>query len=225
MHLPSESKIRAADGGSQLSPDGGPPSEPSSRKRDDDFAELARRALAGQQPALRELLRKLAPHLRRVVREILGPAGDADDCVQEALVAITNALPTFRGDCTFLHFSIRIAIRCAMTSRRRSRFNRRRSDRVVQLETPLIAAEEGSGERALASRRLTALRALLARLPAGQAHTFALHAVLDYSPKEISKVTGVPVNTVRSRIRLAREAMRRHIADNSALAELFTRQP
>jgi RNA polymerase sigma-70 factor (ECF subfamily) len=225
MHLPSETKIRVADAVNDRPPESGPPSKPSSRKRDDAFAELARRSLGGQQPALRELLRKLAPHLRRVVRDILGPEGDADDCVQEALVAIANALPTFRGDCTFLHFSIRIAIRCALSSRRRSQVNRRQSDRVVQLETPLIAAQEGTGERALASRRLTALRALLARLPAGQAHTFALHAVLDYSPKEISKVTGVPVNTVRSRIRLAREAMRRHIADNSALAELFTRQP
>ena len=95
----------------------------------------------------------------------------------------------------------------------------------MQLEQPLVAFDDGSGETALASRRQAALRGLLKRLPAGQAHSFALHAVLDYSPKEISAVMGVPVNTVRSRIRLAREAMRRHIEDNSMLSELFTRQP
>jgi RNA polymerase sigma-70 factor, ECF subfamily len=198
---------------------------PSKRaKRDDTLADLARRALIADPGALRELLRKLAPHLRRVVREILGPGNDADDCLQETLVAITNALPTFRGDSTILHYSIRIAIRCAVHARRRSRFNRRRRDRVFQLERALISQETSSGERAFASRKLAVLRELLDQLPAGQAHTFALHAVLDYSPKEISAMTRVPVNTVRSRIRLAREAMRRHIEDNSTLSELFLSQ-
>ena len=190
-------------------------------KRDDALAPLARRALVADPGALRELLRKLAPHLRRIVREILGPGSDADDCLQEALVAITNALPTFRGDSTVLHFSIRIAVRCAVNARRRSHFNRRRSDRVVQLEGPLMMEGASSGEQAFASRKLAVLRELLDQLPAGQAHTFALHAVLDYSPKEISAMTKVPVNTVRSRIRLAREAMRRHIEHNSTLSELF----
>jgi RNA polymerase sigma-70 factor (ECF subfamily) len=193
------------------------------RKRD-SLAELAALALDGCPVAERELLRKLAPHLRRVVREILGSGGDAEDCLQEALVAVANALPTFRGDCTFLHFAIRIAIRYAVNARRRSQFIRRRSDRVAQLEKPLIWSDQNSGESVLASRRWTELRALLARLPAGQAHSFTLHAVLDYSPKEISLATGVPVNTVRSRIRLAREAMRRHITDNSTLFELFQLQ-
>jgi RNA polymerase sigma-70 factor (ECF subfamily) len=180
--------------------------------------------LDGCPSAERELLRKLAPHLRRVVREIVGSGGDADDCLQETLVAVSSALPTFRGDCTFLHFAIRIAIRYAVSAKRRSNFNRQRNDRLAQLEKPLLWPDEDSGETALASRRWAELRVLLARLPAGQARTFAMHAVLDYSPKEISVVTGVPVNTVRSRIRLAREAMRRHIADNSTLTELFLLQ-
>jgi RNA polymerase sigma-70 factor (ECF subfamily) len=193
-------------------------------KRDDPLAELATMALNGCPAAERKLLRKLAPHLRRVVREILGPGGDADDCQQEALVAVANALATFRGDCTFLHFAIRIAIRYAVNARRRSNFTRQRTDRVAQLEKPLIWADHDSGATALASRRWTELRTLLARLPAGQARSFALHAVFDYSPKEISAATGVPVNTVRSRIRLAREAMRRQIEHDSALSELFMLQ-
>src|SRR5258706_10347006 len=107
-------------------------------RRDDRLAELAAMALGGCPAAERQLLRKLAPHLRRVVREILGPGGDADDCLQEALVAVAGAIPTFRGDCTFLHFAIRIAIRYAVNARRRSHFNRQRTDRVAQLEKPLI---------------------------------------------------------------------------------------
>jgi RNA polymerase sigma-70 factor (ECF subfamily) len=193
-------------------------------KREDPLADLAAKALNGCPNAERKLLRKLAPHLNRVVREILGPGGDSDDCLQEALVAVSNALASFRGDCTFLHFAIRIAIRYAVSARRRSNFARQRTDRVAQLEKPLIWVDHDSGATALASRRWTELRTLLARLPAGQARSFALHAVFDYSPKEISAATGVPVNTVRSRIRLAREAMRREIEHDSALTELFMLQ-
>jgi RNA polymerase sigma-70 factor (ECF subfamily) len=158
--------------------------------------------------------------LRSVTREILRSGGDADDCVQEALVAITHALPTFRGDSTILHFCVRIAIRCAMNSRRRSRFHQASRNRVAQLEIPLIAPNAGAGE-ALDPRRLALLRALLDRLPPRQAETFSMHAVLDYSPSEIASLTGASVNTVRSRIRLARKAMQRHIQADSTLSELF----
>jgi RNA polymerase sigma-70 factor (ECF subfamily) len=191
------------------------------KERENTLGDLTRRALKGDRPALRELLATIAPQLRRIVGEVLGSAGDAEDCVQDTLVAFTHALPTFRWDCTVLHFAIRIAIRSALNARRRSFSSRQRSDRVVQLETPLLATETTSGEMPLEFRRTDALRDLLGRLPPGQAHTFALHAVWGYSPKEISEATGVPVNTVRSRIRLARESMRRHIEDNSTLSELF----
>src|SRR5258706_4195690 len=101
--------------------------------REDMYAALARRAAEGSEPALRELLRRLTVPLRRVVRDVLGPGGDADDCLQEALVAVTHGLASFRGDCTFLHFAVRIAIRCAASTRRRSRLVRASSDRMIDL--------------------------------------------------------------------------------------------
>src|SRR5713101_1115335 len=104
------------------------------KERENALADLTRRSLAGDRPALRELLAALAPQVRRIVGEVLGSAGDADDCVQDTLVAFTHGLPMFRWDCTVLHFAIRIAIRCALNARRRSVSNRQRSDLVVQLE-------------------------------------------------------------------------------------------
>jgi RNA polymerase sigma-70 factor (ECF subfamily) len=206
--------------GLEASPsDGALPS--AARVRADALADLARRGLAGCHSALHELLSKLAPHLRKVIRETLGAAGDVEDVLQESLVAVTHALPTFRWDCTVLHFAIRIAIRCSLNARRRWYSIRQRSDKLALLETPLLATDASFGELDLASRRIDALRGLLGKLPPGQAHSLALHAVMEYSPKEIAEATGVPVNTVRSRIRLAREAMRRHIEDNSTLIELL----
>ena len=55
-------------------------------------------------------------------RALLGPAHpELDDLVQDVLVAVFDALPSFRGESTLLHFAIRIAARRATTMRRRSR--------------------------------------------------------------------------------------------------------
>src|SRR5947208_14694753 len=78
------------------------------RSREDPLAHLVKRAVAGDARSLHELLRAIAPGLRRVVREILGPLHEVEDCVQESLVAVSHALQTFRGDSTVLHFAIRI---------------------------------------------------------------------------------------------------------------------
>jgi len=46
--------------------------------------------------------------------------------------------------------------------------------------------------------------------------------VLGWSLEEIASHAGVPINTVRSRIRLAKEAMRRRIEATRALREELT---
>ena len=46
-----------------------------------------------------------------------------------------------------------------------------------------------------------------------------MRVVLGWSLEEIAAHTQVPVNTVRSRLRLAKEAMRRRIEADAALVE------
>ena len=163
--------------------------------------------------AIREVLEAVAPRVHAVARRVLGP-GDADveDVTQEALIALVRALPSFRGEGTVAAFAARIAVRTAVASRSRKR---RRMERRAALEreprpepaTPLPS-----------SRRLRLLRDLLEELPAGQGETLALRVVLGCSLAEIAESTEVPLNTVRSRLRLAKEAMRRRIEADPALA-------
>jgi RNA polymerase sigma-70 factor (ECF subfamily) len=65
------------------------------------------------------------------------------------------------------------------------------------------------------------LRTLLEELPEIQAETFALRVALGYSMQEVAAATGAPVNTVRSRLRLAREALRRRIEQDPSLSEVL----
>ncbi|MEQ9325210.1 MAG: sigma factor-like helix-turn-helix DNA-binding protein, partial [Polyangiaceae bacterium] len=62
------------------------------------------------------------------------------------------------------------------------------------------------------------LRELLEDLTSGLRETLALRVVLGCSLAEIAESTEVPLNTVRSRLRLAKEAMRRRIEADPALA-------
>jgi RNA polymerase sigma factor (sigma-70 family) len=65
------------------------------------------------------------------------------------------------------------------------------------------------------------LRDLLADLPAEQGETLAMRIVLGYSLEEVAKTTGVPVNTVRSRVRLAKERLKARIEADPTLMDVL----
>jgi RNA polymerase sigma-70 factor (ECF subfamily) len=48
-----------------------------------------------------------------------------------------------------------------------------------------------------------------------------LRVVLDYSLDQVAAATGAPINTVRSRVRLAREKLRQRIEDDPALLDVL----
>jgi RNA polymerase sigma-70 factor (ECF subfamily) len=76
-------------------------------------------------------------------------------------------------------------------------------------------------EDVLSERRRQVVRELLDQLPEEQAETFALRVAMGFSLPEVAAATGAPLNTVRSRIRLAKEALRRRIDADPRLLELL----
>ena len=77
----------------------------------------------------------------------------------------------------------------------------------------------GGGSDLAAARRRALVRRLLDELPEEQAEALALRVALGWSLKEIAETTGTPLNTVRSRMRLAKEALRRRIGNDPDLAD------
>ncbi len=176
------------------------------------------RAAAGDRASARLVLDRVAPSVRRVVRTVLGrsPLG-ADDVTQDALVAVVHALPSFRGECGFLHYACRIAARVAMAARRA----RAAEIDVEPIEGEALDCREEPGDDPEAPRRRAMIRELVDALPEAQAETIVLRVMLGYSIAEVAETTGVPVNTVRSRLRLAKEALRSRIVQDDAFAELL----
>jgi RNA polymerase sigma-70 factor (ECF subfamily) len=180
---------------------------------------LARAAALGDSVATGQLLRALAPRLGRVVRAVLGTAHpDVDDAVQQSLIGLVQALPAFRGDCEPLGYATIIAVRTAVAARKRSRTDQSRRDEGVDAD--LTPGERPSPREEVATKqRKELLRHLLDDLPDEQAEALAMRVVLGWSIKEIAAQSGAPLNTVRSRLRLAKEALRNRIEQDSDLVE------
>lgn len=189
------------------------PLAPASPEPTSPGIELARLAGRGDVRATKSLLRSVAPTVVRVVRMVLGPAHpDVDDAVQHSLIGFIQSLPSFRGECEPGRFAARIAVRTATAARRRSRLIESRRD-------DLDAADSVSVPPADTSRKAEVVRALLAEIPEEQAEALAMRVVLGWSIEEIAASAGVPINTVRSRLRLAKQAMRRRIEADPRLVE------
>lgn len=182
---------------------------------------LAREAAEGNTGAMRELLRELGPRIDRVVRAILGRTNqDADDVVQQAMLGFVQAIPSFRGECEPVHFASRVAARAAIAAARRGRAMRARHEDGVDIHLLVSSSPEPLAD-AEQSRRMAAMRDALSRIPPEQAETLALRIVLGWSLLKVAEATGVPLNTVRSRLRLAKTALRAVIdGDPRARAEL-----
>ena len=172
---------------------------------------LAREAAAGDTRATALLLRAVAPLVNRVVRAMLGGGHpDVQDVVQQSLIGLVRALPAFRGDCAPEGYAQTIAMRTALLARKRTRIDRARRDDDAETEATATTADSPE-ESVLSERRRTLLRDLLLEIPEEQAEALALRIMLGWSLEEVAQAAGAPLNTVRSRLRLAKEALKRRI--------------
>lgn len=185
----------------------------------DETAALALTAAKGDLAATSELLRRLAPRVASVARAVLGGQHpDLDDAIQQSLIAFVQALPAFRGECPPAGYAARITVRVAVALRKRGREREARAESYGDT-LPVTVLAPSPAEITADDRRKTILRDLLDEIPEEQAEALALRVVLGWSLDEVARATGAPSNTVRSRVRLAKEALRRRIERDPSLAD------
>ena len=187
----------------------------------DALADLARAAVAGEPKAVRTFILTVAPHILRVVRRVLGASHpEADDVAQEATFGVMEALPRHRGECTVLHFACRIGVLTAMNARRHHSAKKRESERAAVPIEHIPTASPAPDAEAIAHARAQAVRDLLDTLPIEQGEVLAMHCMLGYTMREIATSTGAPLETVRSRMRLAKQALRERVLGHPELESL-----
>jgi RNA polymerase sigma-70 factor (ECF subfamily) len=183
------------------------------------MALLVRAAQTGDIAAVDAIIAVLTPTVLHVIRALWGTKrDDVEAMTRDAMVAIVTALPTWRGDCTLLHFATRIAARRAAAAAppppltlwaRLGRVGRGR----MLCPTPW--------EEDLAERRRSLLRTFFGELPETQGEALVLRLALGYSLKEIALICKTPVTVVRNRLRLAKEALRARIEADPDWDELW----
>jgi RNA polymerase sigma-70 factor (ECF subfamily) len=160
-------------------------------------------AARGDRAAAAEVLTALLPRARNLIRYLVRGDAEVDDMAQEALIAVLKGLPSYRGDGTFRSWSDRVVVRATFAALRK----RRADDARHAAETPeLLPVDDTPAVAEYLSRR--DLARILDELPPEQRHALVLHHALGMSVPEIADEVGVPVETVRSRLRLGMASLR-----------------
>jgi RNA polymerase sigma factor (sigma-70 family) len=173
-----------------------------------DLTALAGLAVRTRDSAtVRRFLEGIAPSVRGVCRAVMGPGhADLEDAVQECLIEILRALPKYRFEGTIVHYASRIALRCSIAARKRGRNREQRARALADLES----ANATSGKQD-AGPGLWFLCGIIDELPRVQAEAVVMRMVLGYTVEEIAVATQVSVNTSKSRLRVAKEYLRRRL--------------
>ncbi len=181
---------------------------PSTRQVSAAQKRLISAALEGDHDAARHLLGEVARDVRGVVVRFLGSSHrDVDDGVQDALIALMQALPGYRFESSLPTYARRIALLRLLDNQKRQQAQKRTLDSHFG-EDPELTASSAQQQIHTENNRLRPLiRRLLAGLPSEQAEAFASRHLLGYSVVDIAESINTSPNTVRSRLRLAKEAL------------------
>jgi RNA polymerase sigma-70 factor (ECF subfamily) len=163
-------------------------------------------AQAGDRDALETLLRRHHDRLWALCRRMTGNHADAEDALQDTLIAIARGIGRYDGRAAFTTWSYRVATNACLDELRR----RRRRPIPDTLETPGAApSPDGPGGAVSAPPPPAAVVAVpdrldidaaLALLPQDFRAAVVLRDLCDLDYAEIARVLGVPPGTVRSRI-------------------------
>lgn len=164
-------------------------------------------AVAGDRRAAEAICRELLPRVRNLVRYLVRGDNRVDDIAQEALIAVLKGLGSFRGDGKFESWVDRIVARSTFATLRRIRAETQPGgpDDVASRE-PTQPSAAASASSSFADKR--ELAAALDRLPNDQREALVLHFSVGLTVPEIAEAVGAPFETVRSRLRLGKIALR-----------------
>jgi RNA polymerase sigma-70 factor (ECF subfamily) len=143
--------------------------------------------------ALEEAYRRHAPALQAAARHVLGTAGDARDCVHDALIRVWSKEGEYRPERGALRAFLMVCVRNEAISRKRSDVRHVASEERAALGTPTFGID--AAER-------VAIHSALSTLPREQRDVIELAYWGDFTQAEIASRLGIPLGTIKSRAAL-----------------------
>ena len=174
-------------------------------------AELVRKARHDEPAAWRVLVRRHTPMVYRLALRTLRHPDDAEDASQEVFVKMSKYLDSYDPTRPLAPWLGRITWHVCV---------KRLGDRRPETDALDEVSDEASPESAVASRQAEVLLTrALDKLPAQDRFLIDLRYREGISDVEVAEATGMNVNTVRTRLFRARQALKKWLAPVLGKAE------
>jgi len=174
---------------------------------DEAFVAAIRAAQEGSTESVRTLLHSVAPTVRRTCRLVLGADHpDLEDAIQDSLFATVQALAKYRFAADLRSYVSTIALRTAIAARRRSAARWRQHEPIEESVHPDSSPWEDT-ESLIEGMQV--INRILEQVTGVQREALLMRVLLGFSVEEIAGLTGVSPNTVKTRLRRGKDALRR----------------
>src|SRR3989338_1496926 len=167
--------------------------------------DIVKRAAAGDPDAFEEIYKASAGYVLNVAYRVLGAREDAEEVTQDVFLIIHRKLKDFLFDAAFKTWVYRITVNVSINYAKKS--NKARN-RTVEFKEELAVCEQANQTRE-ADQELheKVVAGLLGVLNPDQRACLVLRSVEKLSYQEIAETLDININTVRTRIKRAREAL------------------
>lgn len=171
-----------------------------------DFATALTRAQAGDHDAFAELVEQHEAMVFSLAFHFFGDRSRAEEVAQDAFLQLYRNLRTIESDSHLLFWLRQVTTRRCIDQVRRTKLKAVTLDDAAELRAVDRHADP------LLDRRL---KKLIQELPEVQRAVVTLRYQEDLDPTEICRIVGMPVNTVKSHLHRALQALRRKLEKHS----------
>jgi RNA polymerase sigma-70 factor (ECF subfamily) len=173
----------------------------------------AEKAAPGPGLPFEEVYERYFEFVWRSLRMLGVARASLDDAVQDVFGVVSRQLSRFEGRSSVRTWVFGIAQYTAANHRRGER---RKGAPLSPLEDELESREPGPQQQAEASQLARAIQAFCAELDESRRAVFVLGLLEEVPPAEIAELLGIPVNTVYSRLRALRQALKQRLEQREA---------
>lgn len=172
---------------------------------------LIKTASNGDSRAFAKLVSKYERRLKIFGMRFFKNETDCDDFVQEVFIKVFTGLKSFRGDSQFSTWLMRIAYNTAINA-----INRRKECVSLPENFEILDTTSDLEEKQLREMTASVIRESISELPEKFSICIVLYFYYDMSYNEISIVTDLPVNTIKSHVFRAKKLLKDRLAKQLA---------
>jgi RNA polymerase sigma-70 factor, ECF subfamily len=184
------------------------------------------RPIEGNHAALEELFSRYRGRLYSTALRVLGNPDDAEDALQDGMLAAFRSLNTFEGRSQLSTWLTRIVVNAALMQRRRCRVSPMVSiDQSVQQDNRPLAEDlcdpaPNPEEIYIRREQLQRLEQALRAVSEVRRRAWWLRHVQGLKIREIAAIVGLPVGTLKSQLSRVRRMLRREVRETRRTMEV-----